>query len=83
MGALEDIKEKLAVSDEKIEIITTAQAGIKLDIAAMKAKLEANLTGLDAAGVAEVLGMLDEQNTKLTDSATQLADLDAETDPEA
>lgn len=83
MGALDDIKAKLAVSDEKITILSGATEGLILDIAAIKAKLEANANGIDAAGVAELSGIVDAQSQKLTDAATKLADLDAQTDPKA
>lgn len=83
MSALDDIKAKLATSDEKIDILNTATEGVTADIAAIKAKLEANQGGIDAAGVAELTALVDAQSTKLSEAATKLSDLDAETDPNA
>jgi hypothetical protein len=81
MGALEDIKSQLAVSDEKIDILTTATAGVSQDVAFIKAKLEAAGTGgIDAAGVEELKGLVAAQSEKLTTAAQALADLDASTD---
>lgn len=83
MGALDDIKAKLAVSDEKITILSTATEGVAADIAAIKAKLEAATNGLDAAGVAEVLELVQGQSDRLSETATKLSELDAQTDPNA
>jgi len=80
---LDDIKAKLVTSNEKIDIITASTDGIKLDLAAIKAKLAANEGGIDAAGVAELNTLVDAGNARLTDAATALSDLDAETDPNA
>lgn len=80
MAALDDIKAKLAVSDQKIDILTTATDGVTADIAFIKAKLEANAGGIDAAGVAELTALVDAQSEKLSAAATRLADLDAQTD---
>jgi hypothetical protein len=80
MAAIDTLKEKLAVSDEKITILTTATQGVAADVAFIKAKLEANEGGIDAAGVAELTALVDAQSSKLTEAATALADLDASTD---
>ncbi len=80
MGALDDVKAQLAVSDEKIDILSTATQGVAADVAFLKAKLEAAPGGIDAAGVAELLAIASAQSQKLSDAATQLADLDASTD---
>jgi hypothetical protein len=80
MAAIDVLKEKLALSDEKITILTTATQGVTADVAFIKAKLEANEGGIDAAGVAELTALVDAQSTKLTEAATALADLDASTD---
>ena len=80
---LDDLKAKLVTSNEKIDIITTSTDGIKLDLASIKAKLEANAGGIDAAGVAELNTLVDAGNARLADAATALSDLDAETDPNA
>ena len=81
MGALEDIKSQLAVSDEKIDILTTATSGVAQDVAFIKAKLEAaGAGGIDAAGVEELKVLVSAQSEKLTAAAQALADLDASTD---
>lgn len=80
MSALQDLKDKLAVSDEKITVLTTATAGVTADIAFIKAKLEENSGGIDAEGVAELTAIVDGQQQKLAEAATALQNLDAETD---
>ena len=81
MGALDDIKGQLAVSDEKIDILTTATAGVSQDVAFIKAKLDAaGAGGIDAAGVEELKVRVAAQSEKLTAAAQALADLDASTD---
>lgn len=83
MSALDDTKAKLVISNEKIDILTTAVTGVKQDTAFLKQKIE-DLTntegGIDAAGVAELNEIIDAQNTKLTTAADELSALDAETD---
>lgn len=78
--ALEDLKAKLAASDEKITILTTATEGVTADVAFIKAKLEANTGGIDAAGVAELTSVVDAQSQKLSEAASKLQALDQETD---
>lgn len=81
MAALDDIKAQLAVSDEKIDILTTATSGVAQDVAFIKAKLDAaGQGGIDAAGVAELQTLVAAQSEKLTAAAQALADLDASTD---
>jgi hypothetical protein len=80
MAALDTLKEQLATSDEEIDILTTAIEGVAQDIAFIKAKLEANTGGIDAAGVAELSALVNAQSEKLSTAATRLQELDAETD---
>lgn len=78
---LDEIKATLVISDEKIDILTTATAGVSQDVAFIKAKLDAaGAGGIDAAGVAELKGLVSAQSEKLTAAAQALADLDASTD---
>lgn len=79
--ALEDIKAKLAASNEKIDILSTATEGVAADIAFIKAKLEAAGEGsIDPAGVAELLTIATAQDEKLATLATRLSDVDSQTD---
>lgn len=94
MGALEDVKAKLATSNEKIDLLGTAVTEVAAvvpevakDVAFIKAKLEAQPGGIDAAGVAELLQIVTDQDTKVSEIAqslstvkTSLQDLDAQTD---
>lgn len=94
MGALEDVKAKLAASNEKIDLLGTAVTEVAAvvpevakDVAFIKAKLEAQPGGIDAAGVAELLQIVTDQDTKVTGIGETLAsvktglqDLDAQTD---
>lgn len=83
-GELAAIKEKLALSDAKIDILSTATDGLALDVASIKAKLEAAGEGsIDPAGVADLLAIVTAQDEKLATVATKLSDLDAQTDPNA
>lgn len=82
-GELTAIKEKLAASDAKIDILSTATDGVKADIAFIKAKLEAAGEGsIDPVGVQELLTIVTAQNDKLSAAADKLAALDAETTPD-
>lgn len=94
MGALEDVKAKLATSNEKIDLLGSAVTEVAAvvpevakDVAFIKAKLEAQPGGIDAAGVAELLQIVTDQDTKVTGIAdslstvkTSLQELDAQTD---
>jgi hypothetical protein len=90
MSALSDLKDKLAVSDQKIDALTTATTGLTDDVAHLKELISNNPDGIDAAGVAELNSIVDAQQAKLTEVGTKLTDLDAQTtrptpnpDPEA
>lgn len=84
MAALDDLKAKLASSDAKIDIIVPAIAGVTADVAFIKAKLEEVGEGsINPAGVAELLAIVTAQDEKLATAATDLAALDAATDPNA
>lgn len=83
MAALDDLKAKLAVSDEKMDIISTATEGVTADLAFIKEKLEAGANGIDAAGVAELSAVVDAQAEKLSVAAEKLTALDASTDSTA
>jgi phosphoribosylpyrophosphate synthetase len=80
MGALEDVKAALSKSNEKIDIIVPAVGEVRKDVAFIKAKLEANTGGIDAAGVAELLQVAASQDEKLGQVASDLQALDSETD---
>lgn len=84
MSALSEVKEQLAISDEKIDILVPAIEGVTADVAFIKAKLEAaGQGGIDAAGVAELKTRVQAQSDRLSAAATALSDLDAQTDPNA
>jgi hypothetical protein len=80
MENLTALKEKLFASDQKIDILTTATTGIRQDLIFIKKKLDENKDGIDAKGVAELAGIIENQNARLATVAQNLADLDAETD---
>ena len=80
MGALEDIKAKLVLSNEKIAILTTATDGVAQDVAHLKRIISENPGGIDAAGVAEISALLDDQHSQITTAAEKIQALDAETD---
>lgn len=83
-GELAAIKEKLALSDAKIDIIVPAIQGVTTDVAFIKAKLEAAGTGgIDPAEVAELLTIVTTQNEKLSKAAEDLKALDESTDSTA
>jgi hypothetical protein len=83
MGALEDIKAKLAISDQKIDILVTATDGVAQDVAHLKELVSQNPGGINAAGVAELSALIDAQDQKLATAGSKLQALDAETDPSA
>lgn len=94
MGALEDVKAALALSTEKLNVlaplvteISASVPAIAKDIAFIKAKLESNTGGINAAGVAEILAVVNSDTEKLTTitqavstANDELKALDAETD---
>lgn len=83
-GELTAIKEKLAASDAKIDILSTATEGVTADIAFIKAKLEAaGEGGINPADVAELLTIVTAQDEKLSLAAEKLTALDASTDSTA
>lgn len=84
MSALSEVKEQLAISDEKIDILVPAIEGVTADVAFIKAKLEAaGQGGIDAAGVTELKARVQTQSDRLTAAATAMSELDAQTDPNA
>ena len=80
MGVLDDLKAKLALSNQKIDILSTATDGVAQDVAHLKTLVGQNPGGIDAAGVAELSLLLDAQDEKLNTAATKMTALDAETD---
>jgi hypothetical protein len=80
MSALSDLKDKLALSDQKLDVLTTATDGLTDDIAHLKELLANNPDGIDAAGVAELNSIVDAQQAKLTETAQKMADLDSQTE---
>jgi hypothetical protein len=79
MSALSDLKDKLSLSDQKIDALTTATTGLTDDVAHLKELISNNPDGIDAAGVAELNTIVDAQQAKLTEVGTKLTDLDAQT----
>lgn len=80
MGKLEELKAKMAVSEEKIDTLTAATEGVAQDVAFIKEKLAQSQDGIDAAGVAELETIVNRQEEKLTAAADKLKALDESTD---